>query len=62
MIPRVKWEENIHITQAKRELVREQASDQISMIENNQETESTEEKLLLNSDIYYTTNSQLLSN
>jgi len=62
MIPREKWEQNIHITQARREQVRAKETDQISVIENNQQTEYIDEKLQLNSDIYYTTNSQLLSN
>jgi transposase InsO family protein len=62
MIPREKWEQNIHITTMKREQLREQETVAISAIKNNQEEEYSDEKLLLNSNTYYTTNSQLLSN
>lgn len=62
MIPREKWEQNIHITTMKREQLREQETAAISAIKNNQEEEYSDEKLLLNSNTYYTTNSQLLSN
>lgn len=62
MIPREKWEQNIHITAAKREQLRAQEAAQISGTKTNQETESREEKLPVNSNNYYTTNSQLLSN
>jgi putative transposase len=62
MIPREKWEQNIHITTMKREQLRQQETAAISAIKNNQEEEYSDEKLLLNSNTYYTTNSQLLSN
>lgn len=62
MIPREKWEQNIHITKARRELVNVQQTDPVSVIKNNQETECIEEKLPLNSAGNYKTISQLLSN
>lgn len=62
MIPREKWEQNIHITAMKREQLREQEIAPISEVKNNQEAEYSDEKLLLNSNKYYTTNSQILSN
>lgn len=62
MIPREKWEQNIHITEAKREQLRAQEAARIFVNKTNQETEGKEGKLPLNSDTYYTTNSQLLSN
>lgn len=62
MIPKEKWDQNIHITHAKRQLLREQETDRISVVENNQEVEYYDEKIQLNSNTYYTTNSQILSN
>lgn len=62
MIPREKWEQNIHITALKREQLREQEIAPISEVKNNQVAEYSDEKLLLNSNTYYTTNSQILSN
>jgi len=62
MIPREKWEQNIHITKARRELVNVQQTDPVSVFKNNQETECIEEKLPLNSAGNYKTISQLLSN
>jgi transposase InsO family protein len=62
MIPKEKWDQNIHITHAKRQRVREQETERISVIENNQEAEYYDEKIQLNSSTYYTTNSPILSN
>ncbi len=62
MIPREKWEQNIHITAMKREQLREQEIAPISEVKNNQVAECSDEKLQLNSNTYYTTNSQILSN
>lgn len=62
MIPREKWEQNIHLTVTKRQQIREQDAVPISAIKNNQDAEYSNEKLQLNSNDYYTTNSQLLSN
>ena len=46
----------------KQEQPREQQTAPISAIKNNQEAEYSEEKIQLNSNTYYITNSQLLSN
>ncbi|MEJ7830631.1 MAG: IS3 family transposase [Segetibacter sp.] len=62
MIPREKWEQNIHLTVTKRQQIREQDAAPIPEIKINQEEEYPDEKLQLNSNVYYTTNSQLLSN
>lgn len=62
MIPREKWEQNIYITEAKRELLRAQDTDPIRAIKNSQPAEYSNEKLPLNSNNYYTTNSQIVSN
>lgn len=62
MTPKTKWEQNFHITEAKRKLIRTQDTDSMTVIKNTQAAEHSDEKLQLNSNNYYTTNSQILSN
>ncbi|MDP3467342.1 MAG: DDE-type integrase/transposase/recombinase [Daejeonella sp.] len=62
MIPKEKWEQNIHITEAKQRQFSEQPKAPLNETKNNEQTEYMIEQIQLTSNEYYTTNSQILSN
>ena len=62
MVPKEKWEQNIHLATFKREQLKEQEKTTVSETKNNQDVQYREEKLQLNPNNYYTTISTHSSN